>query len=129
MATHRTPTEFQRALGGRLREARKEKGLTANEVAHRLGCTQQNFEFLEMGYNRLTIERVFDIAQALEYEPRELASRLFHVDPDEDQSSDVERETESFELPAGASGKVDIGRVILRKLHPSQGPLVQLAAS
>lgn len=137
MPTHRTPTKFQRQIGGRLRRARKEKGLKAHEVSQLLGCSQQNYEFLEMGYNRLTIEKVFEVAPVLGYEPRDLASRLFHPDPSEDQTDDApavsedrNREPESFEVPAGMSRKVDIGRVMSgRKMHPSQGPLIRLATA
>lgn len=122
MSADRTPSEQKRAIGLRLRDFRKAQGLRPMEVAVALGCTQQNYEFYEAGRNIIGSDRLREFAAALRTDPHTLHDILYPVEP-----LSVTEKREGFEVPAGTSDKVDIGRVILRKLHPSQGSLVRLA--
>ena len=51
---------------------RKQKQLTGNEVAARLGITGSTYNRLENGKGGLTLERLFKIAEILEIKPQQL---------------------------------------------------------
>lgn len=61
----RSVTEFDKRLGEKLREMRKARGITQQTLAKRLGVTFQQIQKYEFGMNRLCVERLLKIAEAL----------------------------------------------------------------
>lgn len=62
----RLTTEKQ--LGELLRQRRKAKGLTQQQVAGKLGVTQARLSELESGRSHITLERLIALAQFLDLE-------------------------------------------------------------
>ena len=60
------------AVGNRLREVRKEKGLTQEDVAHKAGVAVSQVGRIERGKLNPSISTIFVIALAMEVEPKEL---------------------------------------------------------
>lgn len=75
----RKPTDADRFVGQRLRQGRRELGLTQEGLAALLGVTFQQIQKYEAGHSRLSAGRLLEIAQALGrpiawfYEPFEIA--------------------------------------------------------
>jgi len=75
----RKPTDADRFVGQRLRQGRRELGLTQEGLAALLGVTFQQIQKYEAGHSRLSAGRLLEIAQALArpigwfYEPFEIA--------------------------------------------------------
>jgi transcriptional regulator with XRE-family HTH domain len=59
-------------LGGRLREARKSKGLTQQEVAERAGLTTAFISYLENGTRKGSLDAYLKISEALGMDPESL---------------------------------------------------------
>lgn len=64
----------QAMIKSRIREIRREKGLTLQQVASKAGTTAQTIGRLETGMRTLSINWVKRIAEALEADPSELLS-------------------------------------------------------
>lgn len=58
-------TEFDRALGRRIRARRNELGVSQPSLADAIGVTFQQIQKYERGYNRVSFSRLVDIAHAL----------------------------------------------------------------
>lgn len=75
----RKPTDADRFVGQRLRQGRRELGLTQDGLASLLGVTFQQIQKYEAGHSRMSAGRLLEIAQALGrpvgwfYEPFEIA--------------------------------------------------------
>jgi transcriptional regulator with XRE-family HTH domain len=61
----RKPTDADRFVGQRLRQGRRELGLTQDGLAALLGVTFQQIQKYEAGHSRLSAGRLLEIAQAL----------------------------------------------------------------
>lgn len=78
----RKPTDADRFVGQRLRQGRRELGLTQEGLAALLGVTFQQIQKYEAGHSRLSAGRLLEIAQALArpigwfYEPFEIAENI-----------------------------------------------------
>ncbi len=76
----RKPTDADRFVGQRLRQGRRELGLTQESLAALLGVTFQQIQKYEAGHSRMSAGRLLEIAQALGrpvgwfYEPFEIAA-------------------------------------------------------
>jgi transcriptional regulator with XRE-family HTH domain len=103
MATQRTPSDEARAIGQRLRDARKARGLRAWDVAKRLEMTQQNYEFYEGGRNIIRTDRLREFADALGYHPHELWDILYPVNRSESERSKPTGRAERQVTMAGAT--------------------------
>ncbi len=57
--------EFDRKLGRNIFRCRIAAGLTRKELAIAIGITQQQLQKYEMGINRISVSRLFDIASIL----------------------------------------------------------------
>ncbi|MEQ9505231.1 MAG: helix-turn-helix transcriptional regulator [Hyphomonas sp.] len=74
----RKPTDADRFVGQRLRQGRRELGLTQEGLAALLGVTFQQIQKYEAGHSRMSAGRLLEIAQALGrpvgwfYEPFEI---------------------------------------------------------
>src|SRR6202022_1339728 len=64
------------AVGGRMRELRKQAGLTQEAVAGAAGLIRQFYLVVEAGQRTLSLDNVFPIADALSADPRELSTEL-----------------------------------------------------
>lgn len=62
-------------MKNRLREFRKARGLTLEQVAEAVGTSHQQVQRLETGARRLTLEWLTRLAAAMEYEPADLIGR------------------------------------------------------
>lgn len=63
-------------LGARVRELRKERGLTQKALGELLGVTHVAVSYLESGTNGCTLDRLVRYAKALGVEPSELVTCL-----------------------------------------------------
>ena len=61
----RKPTDADRYIGGQVRQARRELGLTQENLASLLGLTFQQVQKYEAGRSRLSAGRLQDVALAL----------------------------------------------------------------
>ncbi|MGQ0827512.1 MAG: helix-turn-helix domain-containing protein [Bacteroidota bacterium] len=60
------------AVGNRLRDVRKKKGLTQEDVAHKAGVAVSQVGRIERGKLNPSISTMFVIALAMDIEPKEL---------------------------------------------------------
>ena len=67
--------EFTRALAALLRDIRIESGMSQEALAAELGLDQAAVSRIESGHRRLSVSDLFDWADALGHDPRELATR------------------------------------------------------
>lgn len=61
----RSVTDFDRTIGGRLRQLRERRGVTQEEVSELLGVTFQQFGKYERGINRIPLSRVLALCAIL----------------------------------------------------------------
>lgn len=71
MLTRLSPKEI---VGKNVKEIRRKKGLSGVELAKLLFCSQQHVSRIERGEVRLSLEQIYDIADCLEVDIRELIS-------------------------------------------------------
>lgn len=64
-------------LGGRFREAREARGLSAYEAAKIAGMAQARIGEIELGKHRPSFERVLYLVQVLRLDPRIIAPEFF----------------------------------------------------
>lgn len=64
--------EIQAAFGKALKNKRKTKGLTQEELAHNAELQRNYISFLERGLYQPTITTIFKLSAALECKPSEL---------------------------------------------------------
>jgi transcriptional regulator with XRE-family HTH domain len=64
------------AVGRRMRELRKQAGLTQEAAAEAAGLTRQFYLAVEAGQRTLSLDNVFAIADALGADPRDLFTEL-----------------------------------------------------
>lgn len=63
------------AIIDRIREKRKQKGMTHENMAHELKISQTAYSKIEKNETRLTVERLFEIAEILEVSVSELLDK------------------------------------------------------
>lgn len=94
----RKPTDADRFVGQRLRQGRRELGLTQEALAALLGVTFQQIQKYEAGHSRLSAGRLLDIAQALGkpvgwfYEPFEISESADATRGRDLQAHDLKRD-------------------------------------
>lgn len=64
--------ERAKAVGANVRGRREELGLTQVQLGERIGCSQGQVMNLENARTQMWVERLLDIADALECEPADL---------------------------------------------------------
>ena len=69
------PRSAQAALGLAVREARTERGISQEELAHRAGVHRTYVGGIERGERNPTVTSIFKLADALELRASELISR------------------------------------------------------
>ncbi len=67
--------EYQQVFGKRVRELRKERGLSQVELAAKVGIDRSYMGFLERGERNPSLEVIAKIAEALGVTPDELLKR------------------------------------------------------
>jgi transcriptional regulator with XRE-family HTH domain len=77
MPTRRAATEFDKAVGRRLRDVRVDSGLKIWEAAARAGMGEQNWQLHERGSAKITMDKIALFAQALGVDPHDLFVCLF----------------------------------------------------
>ncbi len=65
--------EMQR-IALRIRKAREQKNISQEQLATKLGISQNAYSKIELGYSKITLDRLFHIAELLELETLELLS-------------------------------------------------------
>lgn len=94
----RKPTDADRVVGQRLRQGRRECGLTQEALAASLGVTFQQIQKYEAGHSRLSAGRLLEIAQAIGrpvgwfYEPFEIAENPDTMRGRDLQAHDLKRD-------------------------------------
>lgn len=68
-------TEYQQVFGKRVRELRKERGLSQIELAAKVGIDRSYMGFLERGERNPSLEVIAKIADALNVTPDELLKK------------------------------------------------------
>lgn len=67
--------EYQQVFGKRVREIRKERGLSQVELAAKVGIDRSYMGFLERGERNPSLEVIAKIAEALNVTPDELLKK------------------------------------------------------
>ena len=76
-------------LGARIRELRKARGLSQEELAEKIGIEQKHVSRIEVGKNYPTIPRLEKIAEALEA-PIMLFFDFVHLEDNTEQAANIE---------------------------------------
>lgn len=71
----RNVTEIDKIVGNKIKEIRKSKKISQTKLAEIIGITFQQVQKYENGTNRISISRLYDIAQALNIEIEQLISQ------------------------------------------------------
>lgn len=58
-----------RAVAVNIRQIRESKGYTQDYLAMKLAISQNAYSKIELGYTKITLERLFQIAELLEADP------------------------------------------------------------
>lgn len=58
-----------RAVAVNIRKIRESKGFTQDYLAMKLAISQNAYSKIELGYTKITVERLFQIARILEVDP------------------------------------------------------------
>jgi len=80
---------IRKLLGERIREFRKAKGYTQEQLAELVGVEPRHISRIEGGYNSPSIERLAKISGALEVPIKELFDYM-HLNDSEDRLKDIE---------------------------------------
>jgi transcriptional regulator with XRE-family HTH domain len=67
-----------KAIAATIRQKREYRNYTQEYLAFKLNISQNAYSKIELGYTKLTLERLFQIAEVLEFKPCEL------IDPEQD---------------------------------------------
>ncbi|TFU16417.1 helix-turn-helix domain-containing protein [Proteus mirabilis] len=59
-------------ISKKIKQKRKELGVTGIEIAHSLEISQQHYSRIENGHTKITVEHLFSIAFVLGVKPQEL---------------------------------------------------------
>jgi len=73
-------SDIKLLLGKRIKELRKERNLTQEELAEKMNIDQRNLSKIECGNNFITAETLSKLLLALEVEPHELFMFKHHND-------------------------------------------------
>lgn len=76
-------SKIKKLLGQRIKEIRKSKGMTQEQLAELVGIGTSNISYIETGKFAPTIENFEKIVKALEVEPQELYT-FAHLKPTEE---------------------------------------------
>jgi len=68
----RVPSDTDKCVGERIREIRVSKGLSRRQIANRVHVTHQQIQKYEKGYNRMSVGRLVEIADAMDCHVTEL---------------------------------------------------------
>lgn len=80
---------IRKLLGERIREFRKAKGFTQEQLAEMVGVEPRHISRIEGGYNSPSIERLAKISDALEVPIKDLFDYM-HLNDSEDRLKDIE---------------------------------------
>ena len=72
MTVNSKEIQFFKALGARIAQARKDQGLTQQQLAEHLGIVQQAYAHYEMGHVRFSASMLPILGQVLDLTPEEL---------------------------------------------------------
>ena len=64
--------DLAKRVGDRIKQARKDKGLTQKEVAKHFRMTQQQYSRFENGVFELNYEQIMEICKLLDMTPNEI---------------------------------------------------------
>jgi transcriptional regulator with XRE-family HTH domain len=88
------PGEFMKntkeLLGARIRELRKARGLTQEQLAEMVDIEQKHVSRIELGKNYPTIDRLEKIAEALNL-PMQSFFDFLHLEDDDEQAASIEK--------------------------------------
>lgn len=71
----RNVTEIDKIVGNKIKEIRKSKKISQSKLGEIIGITFQQVQKYENGTNRISISRLYDIAQALNIQIEKLISQ------------------------------------------------------
>ncbi len=120
----RKPTDADRFAGQRLRQGRRELGLTQEALAHILGVTFQQIQKYESGQSRMSAGRLREVAIALGkpvawfYEPFDLPEHSALVRSEDLRASDLRREARRLVDELADADRLD---VVVRLLNALVG--------
>lgn len=74
-------TSLYTAFGARLRQARRQMGLTQEQLGKRVGLTRTSITNIERGEQRPPLHIIFQLAAAIAVEPRDLLPSTGELPP------------------------------------------------
>lgn len=74
-----TPNSLDTALGVRIRQLRREAGLSQTQLAQAVGVTFQQIQKYERGANRISFSRLIGIAHALQCSVPDMMNNLGNI--------------------------------------------------
>lgn len=80
---------IKKLLGERIREFRKAKGLTQEQLAERVGVEPRHISRIEGGYNSPSIERLAKISEALNVPIKDFFD-FMHLNTSEERLKDID---------------------------------------
>lgn len=73
------PEDLEKAFGAVLREVRKERGLSQEDLGFESGYHRTYVSLLERGLKCPSLQTIFELARALGIHPSELLARVEHT--------------------------------------------------
>jgi|Deesub1362B_J571_1020462.scaffolds.fasta_scaffold00082_75 transcriptional regulator with XRE-family HTH domain len=96
---------IKKTIGKTIRKYRQRAGLTQMQLAEKLGITYQQVQKYEKGKSNITIERLYQIAEALRVSPAALL-------PDRERLFSLEEEKHNYEVEKAEEKIVKLFRKI-----------------
>lgn len=109
----KNPTEL---FGARIRELRKDAGLTQEQLADHLGIEQKHISLIELGKSYPSLDRLMRIAEALQVSLPSLFE-FMHLESPEAQTRSIEEMVKGLDDESRATAYKVI-RAVLREMGP-----------
>ena len=103
------------AIGQRIAALRKEAGLTQEELSERVGSTKSTISRIESGHERASLQRLIEIADALDADVRDFFATLVEdTDPREADIAEIGAMLRRAS-PEESRRAVEVVRALLRR--------------
>ena len=73
-------------VGGRIRDVRRLRKMSQEQLAERVGCSMNTVSRIEVGQSNMGLSSFLKYAEALDVTPNDLAPRRFHKQQENDEN-------------------------------------------